>query len=267
MNNDIILSLGEEYSNSKLNTLVYEQELREINTKYPLDENQVDIKATYFLKNENDLEVGFFIRNGLGKSVSFENVCLVIEDESGKDLVLKEFNLKNDGIIQPCSARPFVVRFPITNEINLQNVEEYTIKFSKVNNLSKFHSVTTELVGLPIDISFEKEKAIRDFILGLKTLREGEFDISEFNLRSIVNGGLECTMLFRNGTNKEAKVEKLPIYVIDDMGEAIAQKIFYNIEGIIKIGPKQAKLMTFQFERSETTSKEFDLSKCKVICK
>jgi len=66
---DIKLSLEEIDSGSTLKTTVYTEELKEINAKNPLGENKVDINKTYFMKNDNMLEVGFFIRNGLKQNL------------------------------------------------------------------------------------------------------------------------------------------------------------------------------------------------------
>lgn len=264
-NLDILLSLGDIDSISKLKTRVYEEELKEINAKKPLEENKIDIYKTYFVKNENTLEVGFFIRNGLTQNLSLEEIPLAILDSKGEEIITQSFNFKEYGIIPGHCARPFTVNFEITNETCFNEKEEHNLKFSALDNMNAFHSVPTEIENIPTNLIFEEEKALRDFANALPTLKENEFTISVYTLTYNPAGGINCILILRNGKNEEARLEKLPISVINEEGVTIARNIFEDKEGIVKINPKKSKYISFEFKLADVLPGRYDLAKCKVM--
>jgi len=264
-NSNIILSLVGEDSVSKLKIQVFEEELKEINSKFPLSENQVDIKQTYFLKKDNTIEVGFFIRNSLKSSISIEEMPLSFQDNNGRILLSKNFNFKDYGVIPPYSARPYTINFEIDKNFNFDEHEKYIIKFGDVANFNAFSSVSTEIENIPFDIPFEEEKAIKDFANELSTLKVDEFSISLYSLAYGDNGGLSCVLLLRNGSSNIANVEKLPISIINENGLIIARKVFDDEKSQIKISPEKSKLINFEFNQYEVSKERCNLSKCKVL--
>lgn len=267
MNNKIVLNLGESNSNSKLNALIFEEELKEINLKHPLEENQIDIKSTYFLKNANDLEVGFFIRNGLSQNIAFEHIPLIVQDANGNIIAANELHLKVNEIIPAYSARPFDIKFQLSCEVQQNNLNELTIKFGKLESLNAFHSVFTEVKDIPIELEFEEERAMKEFARELKTIKSGEFDVTLYKLNYKNKSELDCILFFRNATNKEIKLERFPIRIINEKEELIAQKIFKDKDGLIKLSSNQSKFMTFEFSQSELLGNTADISKCRVLYK
>jgi len=264
-NSDILLSLGYIDSVSKLKTRVYEEELKELNTKKPLEENKIDINQTYFVKTDNNLEVGFFIRNGLTQNLSIEEMPLVILDAKGEEIMTQSFNFKEFGVIPARSARPFAVDFIIPEGIVFNEEEEHGLKFSALDNMNAFHSVSTDIENMPTDLVFEEEKALRDFANGLPTLKADEFTISVYNITYSDDGGLVCALILRNGKDGEAKLEKLPISIVNEEGTTIARNVFENPEGIVKISAKKSKFISFKFEASQVVPGRYDLSKCQVM--
>ena len=263
-NIDIILSLNEMDSTSSLKTTVYTEELKQINAKHPLGENKVDINQTYFMKNDNMLEVGFFIRNGLKQNLSMEEMPITIHDSKGDEILTQSFNFKKSGIIPSCCGRPFCVNFKLPEGFIFDETKEHNIKFNAIDNLKAFQSVATEIENMPSNLTFEQEKAIRDFENSLPTLKAKEFSISVYNIRYNDNGGIVCELLLRNGNDKEAKLEKLPISIIDENGSTIARNVFAKEEGLAKVSPKKSEIMSFEFKFPESNASKFDLSKCRV---
>lgn len=266
-NNEIALSLEDANSASPFKVQVFEEELKEINAKYPLGENQVDIKQTYLIKNDDDIEVGIFIRNGLKNNLSIEQMPLVVEDENNNIVLTKIFNFKKYGVLPPHSARPFIVSFEIPDGVIFNEAEKYTIKFETKQKTKAFYSVATEIENMPANISFEEEKEINDFANGLETLHSDEFSISVYKLNYNSNQGIDCLLLLRNGKKSEANLEKLPISVVNENGVVVAHKVFANPDGIVKVSPNKAKLIRFQFEADQVNIEKYDLSNCKILYK
>jgi SLAP domain-containing protein len=264
-NLDIILSLADGDSVSQLRKLVYEEELKEINSKFPISENKVDIKKTYFIKSDNTIEVGFFIRNSLETNVSFEDVVLVLQDKNDKNILSKKFNFKGYGSIPSFSARPFSAIFELNGEIDIIENEEYNIKFAGINNSKSFFSVSTEIENMPDNLTFEEEKAIRDFANSLDTLKEDEIAITVYAINYNDSKGIDCVLIVRNGNDKNININKLPITVVNENGEKIARNVFENPSGILVVSPKKSKLVKFTFKSKDIFIHEQDLSRCKVM--
>lgn len=263
-NLDIILSLEEIDSGSTLKTTVYNEELKEINAKHPLGEDKVDINQTYFMKKDNILEVGFFIRNGLKQNLSIEELPITIQDSKGDTILTQSFNFKKSGVIPSYSGRPYSVNFELPEGINFDEAELHSLKFNAIDNLKAFQSVATEIENIPINYTFEEEKALRDFEESLPTLKTKEFSISVYNIKYSNNNGIVCNLLLRNGNDKEAKLEKLPISIVDENGITIARSVFSNEKGLAKISPKKSEIMSFEFKSTQIKPGTYDFSKCRI---
>lgn len=261
---DICLSLEEIDSVSSLKTTVYEEELKEINSKHPLGENQVNINQTYFVKNDNTLEVGFFIRNGLKQNLSIEEMPLIIQDDKGNTILTQSFNFKKFGILPSHCGRPYSVNFEIPEGIIFDETKQHSIKFNEMNNFNAFQSVETEIENMPAKYSFEEEKAIKEFEKSLPTLKVKEFSISIYNIKYSNDGGMIVTLLLRNGNDKEAKLENLPISIIDENGITIAQGLFSKEGGLAKVSPKKSDILSLEFKQAEVNPGRYNLSKCRV---
>lgn len=267
MNNKLCIKLylDEQSTISRLTRRVYEDELKKINSKVPLVENQVDINKTYMIREKNKLEVGFFIRNGLNKNISFEYVPLMIEDTKGNVIASEVFNFKGNGVIPPYSAKPFSVFLELKEGCKFNEKEKYTIKISNFDELNVFGSTKTEIENMPDNLTFEQEKEIDDYVKSLNTLSASEFNISLYKFFYNENRGIQCTLLLRNGTNSEAVLEKLPLRILDEKSKIVAYKVFTGKEELIKVNPKKSIFMDLYFEPFEVLEKSCDLSKCRVI--
>jgi SLAP domain-containing protein len=266
-NINVGLSLLSEEAGSQLRTIIYESELKEINFNFPLSENQIDIKKIYMIKTGNTLESEFFIRNSLSKNISLENVFLVVKDKEGNVIASKEVNFKEPDVIPPLSGRPYCIKFDIDSLSNFNEKEEYFIEFDNAYRFNAFYSVETEIENIPIDLDFEEEKAIRDFANTLKTLKVGEFSVSCYKMKYNEFRGIDCVLLLRNGTDKAANVDNLPISLIDENEQLIVRKAFKNEQDMLTVNFKKSKIVTLQFKANELPNREINLSNCKVIFK
>lgn len=264
---DVALFLIGEDSASPLKKLVYENELKDINAKFPLKENEFDIKKTYLVKNENTLDVGFFVRNGMKAELALEQILVTLNHSSGNKIASKLVNFRDNGSIPPHSARHFSVNFKLRRNVDYIEGEEYTINFGKLDNLEAIPSVLTEIENMPVKISFEDESAIKSFADSLKTLKIDEFDINMYKLAYKKNGGIDCILLIRNGKDVSISLANLPVSILDANNTVIARKVFENKEKFLNIGPKKAKLLSLEFNMLEVPSEKYDLSTCKVLYK
>ncbi|MEG0775134.1 SLAP domain-containing protein [Clostridium sp.] len=261
---DIKLFLSDNDTISALKTQIYEEELKVINDEYPLEENKLDINKTYIVKNLDNLEIGFFIRNGLNQKISLEDIQLVLQDKEGNNIIALDINFGERGIIPPISGKPFSLSFPLEELKDYSEDKEYSIKFGGMENIKVFKSVLAEIENMPDNITFEEEQSIRQFISGLGALKDNEVTISVFNLEHKNIDKIACIILIRNGSNKIGLLQELPISIISENGEIIAKGTFKSEEGI-KVSPFKSKIINFEVDATEASIEKHDLSKCKAI--
>ncbi|MDF2882329.1 MAG: hypothetical protein K0R54_2886 [Clostridiaceae bacterium] len=261
---EIFLDLGNDQSLSELKKRVFEEELKEINDKHPLKDNDIDIYVTYFTKNEDDLEAGFFVRNGLSTNLSLEEIPLVIMDDKENPIMSQNFNFKDEGLIKSHGARHFTVNFKIPEGVAFDESKDYSLKFNTSVQMKAFNSVAADIENIPTNLSFEQESALKNFANGLPTLKANEFSVSLFKLEFTPEDDIRCTLLFRNGNAKPVKVEKLPVCIFDGAGTLISRKVFSNASELENINPGKSKVVSFIFKQAEVRPGRFDFAKCRV---
>lgn len=242
---DIQLYLDNKLVISSLKKTVYEDELRKINEKDPIANNEIKINSTYVFKKQDSLEVGFFIRNGSNQRIAFEEICLILTNSKGTNIAEKQENFKGRCSIPSRNAIPLVVEFPLEQVEDYIEGEEYTIKFNSLNNIHAFGSKEVEIKGMNDTTPFEEENEIRDFNNKLPTLIDGEFNIAIYKIIKDGEDKLKISLLFRNAANTKATIEALPILVSDKDGNVVSQAMFSNPEGIVKVESGKAVLQNF----------------------
>lgn len=258
----IKLHLPEDAGISSLKKKVFQEELRKINKKYPMEANQINISKIYILDNKNTLEVGLFIRSTVKTDIALEELHLGLENKDKEIIVSQRFNFKEFGTIPSYSGIPLILKFNTGDNYQFDNIEDYSIKFLNIEELQGFSSVNAEIEDLPTNLSFEEEKELLDFLYNLKTLKADEVTFSIFKLSQESSGNIVAHILVRNGYKKEAKVEKLPLTILDESKNVIATNVFSNTDGIVKVNPHKVKLLKLTIESSNILVNDYDLSKC-----
>lgn len=266
-NLNVKLYLPKNEGVSPLKTQVYEEELREINEKFPMEENQINIKATYIAPNDHSIEVGFFLRNTLNNNISLENLNLCLKNNSGEIVLSQIFNMKSMGEIPANSGIPMTVSFNKGLEFDFNEAENYSIHFANASEMRSFFSVNAEIENLPNNLSYDAEREILDFSENLQTLRANEISISVFKLTDSIQGGIDITLLLRNGYEKEIKLEELPLTILNFNNTIIGRQVFKKEEGLSVISPRKSKLIKLHFEASKLYTNIYDLSRCKILFK
>lgn len=267
MNNefDIKLNIPKGKIVSPLRTRVFEEELNNINKENPLEENQVNLATTYFLNNGSELEVGFFIRNTMKSALSLEVINLAIQSSKGNIIATLQCNLKEIGTMPSCTGTPYSLKFSLNEGAIYNKDEEYKVIFVNGDGLKGFRSVETEIENMPIDISFEEEEALISFAKTLATLKKDEVNISIFDIIKTDNGGIDITLLIRNGYNKNIELDRLPITIMNYNNYPICKHVFHDSNGLVNISAQRAKLLKLSIDKSKLYNTVFDLNKCKIL--
>ncbi len=233
----------------------------EIGALPPIKEGEVNISTDFIFDLGDRYEASIFIRNGLKKSINFENVPFLIVNTNNEVLVEKIFNLREVGDVPALGVRPWKIYFE-KSEVNLGENDLKELKIVFDTRIKAEETVKIEFENLPEGIQGEARRRFEKFLENLPLLRRGEASISTYSVEKTTDGGISTTIIIRNGANKEVNVEQVPLTIIDANENAVAAGMFYLDN--VTINASKAKVYNFSFSKEELTKEEIDLSSWKV---
>lgn len=260
---DIKLSISNQQSTTKLKERVLQEELNKIINESSIKENEINIEVNYCLEKDSKLEIGCFIINTFSQKASLELVKLGLEDEKGDIILTQNINLKELGLIDSNSAVPTTISFEIPKNFNSN--KKYSVRFLTDRENKSIQTMPTILDNIPLDMSFEEERDIRDFFYKLSPVKVNEVSLTLYDAVITSDKGVEIRVLFRNGYNQEIEIERLPITIENFNGISICKHVFQDANSIVKVGPAKAKLVKFKIDKSKIYNTVFDLDRCKIL--
>lgn len=235
-----------------------------LNNELPLlKENQISLSGIEVKTNEDGkVFVQAFIRNSLAKSIQFkEPVPLLLLGPDGDVLARKEFDLSVIGDIPAESSLPWQFLF---EERNVRVKEIPQTDWKLAFELKK----TQEPHALDLEESWEKSLADTDkekleqLVKSITPPKAGEVNFMGIQARIHEDGSLHTMLLIRNGSEKNVKLEQLPLTVEDASGDVIASGGFKfdNLE----VKANTSKPWTFIFPKELLQKESIDLSTWKA---
>lgn len=261
---NIKLYLPQNQCISKLRLKVLEEELIKVNMKYPLNNDCINISTIFFIKKENMMEVGIFIRNTLSKKVCLKPMRLVLKNESGKLISEQIVNFEEIGNLPSYSATPMIVSFNLPKDFVYIN-EDYIVSFSQYENINAVDSMEVDIEDIPLNLSYEMEQKMQNFKESLDILKKDQISISLFEAKRDTDGGIALNILIRNGYLQEIKLEELPITIVNYNNIIIFKHIFKEFDKIIKISPAKARFIDIKIDGSLLYNTVFDINRCKIL--
>ncbi len=262
---DIKLNIPKGQVISHLKEKVFYEELQNINSIEAIEENQINLAISYILYENNKLEVGFFIRNTLKSAIALENVELAIQDSKGNIIADLKCNLNGLGSMPSYTGTPCNLEFKLNKGNSFNSNEKYRIIFNTHKEMKSLKAVKADIENIPMDIPFEDEEAIRRFEKGLDILKKDEINIDVFKAERINNDSIDITLLIRNGYDKEIRLERLPLTIINSNNYPVCKHIFYDSNGLVNVGAQRAKILKLSIDKSKIYNTVFDLNKCKIL--
>lgn len=238
--------------------------IEEIQSLPPIKEGDVNISTDFMFDIGDKYEVSIFIRNGLQKKINFENVPFLIIDKDNEVLGNKTFNLKEVGDIPPCSVRPWKIYFS-KEEINLDGKDLKELKVVFDNNIKAEKTVKVEFQDFPEEMAKPFRDKYEKFLEELPLLRVGQVTITTYNVILNENGELSVVIIIRNGSDKQIKLERLPITVKDSRDIEVAKGVFELKDQEITVNPSKAGLYNFIVPKENIIQEELYLDKWSVI--
>lgn len=252
------LVFHEESDFSKQERYVYQFHHQQLPSLKP---NQISISGVKLSRFEEEVMIMAFIRNTLDKAVRFEVVDLLLLDENGKALAKKSFDLSEMGEIPAVSCMPW--SFLFEEEDILAEIPDngWKIAFELKNQVSQEHSLDLAPTWKE-QLSDAQRKNLQQLVAGLPKLNQGEVNFMGLEATFKENDQFAVTVLIRNGSDKQIKIEKLPLVVEDADGVQVCQGGFTldNFE----VKSNTSKPWTFIFPGDLVKEKNPDLSRWKV---
>ncbi|MFJ7683264.1 accessory Sec system S-layer assembly protein [Peribacillus butanolivorans] len=227
-----------------------------------LKPNQISISEVRLSRFEEDVIIMAFIRNTLDKAVSFEFVDLLLLDENGQVLAKKSFDLTEMGEIPALSCMPWSFMFE-EEDILVESIPDkgWKIAFELKNQESMEHALDLAPIWIE-QLSEAQRENLQRLVTGLPKINQGEVNFMGLEATLKENNQLAVTVLVRNGSDKQIKIEKLPLIVEDADGDQVCQGGF-SLEDF-EVKANTSKPWTFIFPGELVTKKNPDLTSWKV---
>ncbi|HHY21722.1 MAG TPA: accessory Sec system S-layer assembly protein [Bacilli bacterium] len=224
----------------------------------PLKRNQISLSGISLTKESEEVfRVTAFIRNSIDRPIQFEETTLALLDEDGKILGRKQFDLREAGEIPAHSARPWNFYF--------SHKDLFTTELPAQGWQLAFQIESLDMHRLELEESWEKSLAtgekeyLKEVFDRLEPPKKGEFNIIGLQATKQDNGELHVLLFIRNGSNKRAEIEQLPLQIVDAVGDVVATGSF-KLEKFT-VNPNTSKPWSFIFPASLVQKENPDFSR------
>lgn len=234
-----------------------------LNNELPLlKENQVSLSGIEVKTENGKVFVQTFVRNSSAQTIVFkEPVHLSLLGPDGDILARQEFDLSVIGDIPAESSLPWQFLFEEKN-VRVKEIPQTDWK------LAFDLKATQQPHELDLEESWEKSLAdtekerLEQLVKNITPPKAGEVNFMGIQARIHEDGSLHTILLIRNGSEKNMKLEQLPLTVEDASGDVIAKGGFKfdNLE----VKANTSKPWTFIFPKELLQKDSIDLSKWKA---
>lgn len=224
----------------------------------PLKPNQLSLSGISLIEEADNLfRITAFIRSSVNKPIQLGETTLVLLNEKGDILGRKLFNLSEVGEIPANSSRPWYFHFT-HKDLFTTNLpaEGWKLAF-QLQPSSRKHSLDLAKSWKQSLASSEKKK-LQELVEGLEPPKKGEVNFMGLQAKVQENGDLHVSLLVRNGSDRQVKLEQVPLQVEDAAGDIIASGGFKLDD--FTVNANTSKPWTFIFPASLVTKKTPDFS-------
>ncbi|HYK73394.1 MAG TPA: accessory Sec system S-layer assembly protein [Pseudoneobacillus sp.] len=225
----------------------------------PLKPNQISLAGIDLHQDEEGIIISAFVRNSLPKSIKFEKTDLLLIGPNGESLARKSFDLSELGELPAKSSRPWNFTF----EKSTLLAEEIPLEGWKLAFELKAKHQLDLAETWENSLSPEDKEKLTGIVEKLEPPKSGEVNFLGLQAKVTEQNELHVTMLIRNGSNKNIKLEQLPLQVEDASGETIAKGGFKLDDFEVKANT--SKPWTFIFPQSLLLKESIDLSRWKAF--
>ncbi|MFJ5623501.1 accessory Sec system S-layer assembly protein [Peribacillus loiseleuriae] len=220
----------------------------------PLKPNQISLAGIELQSENNEVTATAFVRNSLNKAITFQEVKLLLLDENKETIARHSFDMSVLGELPARSSRPWMFTFPADTVSKKDfSTKDWTIAF-ELKTKHKLDLAESWEKGLPE----AERKNLEKYVEQIDPPGEGEVNFLGLQAKKTDQGDLHVTILIRNGHDKNVKIEKLPLEIIDASKEVVAKGGFSLDD--LEVKANTSKPWTFIFPASMVLKEDMDLS-------
>ncbi|KMY51863.1 accessory Sec system S-layer assembly protein [Peribacillus loiseleuriae] len=220
----------------------------------PLKPNQISLAGIELRFENNEATAIAFVRNSLNKDITFQEVSLLLLDENKETIARHSFDMSLLGELPARSSRPWMFVFPADTVSKTEfSTKDWTIAF-ELKTKHRLDLAESWEKGLPE----AERKNLENYVDKIDPPRAGEMNFLGLQAKTTEQGDLHVTILIRNGHDKNVKIEKLPLEIIDASQEVVAKGGFSLDD--LEIKANTSKPWTFIFPASMVLKEDMDLS-------
>lgn len=227
----------------------------------PLEESQLSISGIKLEKYDDFFTVTSFIRSTVSKPIKFEMLQLLLLDENQEVIARETFDMEHFGEIPPNTARPWRFIFSMETVLNNKEIPEegWTIAFELKQKNS--HALDLD-AAWKNELNDEQTKKLEQLVQNMPPMKQNELNIMGLEAGYQAEGGLKVTLLIRNGSLKNVKLEQIPLIVEDASGDIVANGLFKTAG--LEIKGNTSKPWSFVFPAELIRKENADFSSWKV---
>lgn len=199
----------EKYSPMQISLM--EDEVKEFNEKYPLNQGEIDVKIVYLIGTDDGAEASVYIRNTSPISINFEGIPIHIVKNDAV-IGIKVCDFKEVGTVPSNSAAPYIIKFSKDQVYYPNEIEGANVRFGVDLEFQVDETLDVKIDNLPENLDYDQNKFIEEFLNELNKLRVDTHDINLMTMAKDENlGGLNAIILVRNGHSHDIEIATLPI--------------------------------------------------------
>ncbi|WP_203363308.1 accessory Sec system S-layer assembly protein [Bacillus sp. REN10] len=238
--------------------------LRFLNNELPLlKANQLSLSGIEWEEQPEGLAVSAFVRNSVDKELQLGEVRLLLINEQEQVKAKHVFNMKELGSLPATSSRPWTFLFPketVIPSVPLEK-ENWTLAFDLTSTKHELDLAPAWEEALPE----QQKEQLRKIVAELGTPNKDELNFTGLQAHFSEEGQFHVTLLIRNGYEKNLKIEQLPLQVLDQQKEVIAEGQFHFEDFEVKANT--TKPWTVIFHKELVTKEQPDLTTWSVRVK
>ncbi|AZB44564.1 accessory Sec system S-layer assembly protein [Bacillus sp. FJAT-42376] len=252
------LSFHPSWEVSKQEFYVYQYHLLQLD---PLEESQLSIAGVKLEAYEEFFSITSLIRSTVSKPIQFEMLQLLLLDENQEVVARETFDMERFGELPPNTARPWRFIFGVDTLLEGKDIPSgnWTIAFE----LKKKNEHVLDLdPSWKEGLTPEQTKRLEQMVQNMPPMGANELNMMGLEASLNPAGDLKISLLIRNGSLNNIKLEQVPLTVEDAAGDIVAAGVFKTES--LEVKGNTSKPWSFVFPKEMVKKENPDFTSWRV---
>lgn len=223
MNKKFTLHISDEFKFSKMQTMILEEELEKLPS---LKEDSVNVKPIYIYEEQDCYETCVMIRSTVKAPINFNTIPIALK-MNGEIISTLNTDLSKIGLIEPNTAVPVLLKFPLNPDVSSINFKKSEVVF--LNNINAKQTSKLEIKYIDTTFNDYEKKVIEQYVSNVPPMEKNTLTIKCGELLLRDDKGILPLYLF-NTTEKEHVIKNLNIMMVPKaLGAARLNKLIIEL--------------------------------------